>query len=56
MSEPIGVALVGAGWAGNRHAIGYRALPDRGRIVAVVDAKDADRDRIGLLMAGGKAA
>lgn len=39
MSEPIGVALVGAGWAGNRHAIGYRALPDRGRIVAVVDVR-----------------
>jgi general nucleoside transport system ATP-binding protein len=28
----------------------------RGRIVAVVDAADADRDRIGLLMAGGAAA
>jgi predicted dehydrogenase len=41
MSEPIGVALVGAGWAGNRHAIAYRALPDRGRIVAVVDTRRA---------------
>jgi general nucleoside transport system ATP-binding protein len=28
----------------------------RGRIVAVLDADGADRDRIGLLMAGGKAA
>jgi simple sugar transport system ATP-binding protein len=28
----------------------------RGRIVAVVDGADADRDRIGLLMAGGAAA
>jgi general nucleoside transport system ATP-binding protein len=28
----------------------------RGKVVAVVDSKDADRDRIGLLMAGGKAA
>jgi general nucleoside transport system ATP-binding protein len=28
----------------------------RGRIVAVVDAEGADRDRIGLLMAGGQAA
>jgi len=37
--EPIGIALVGAGWAGNRHAAGYRALPDRGQIVAVVDAR-----------------
>ncbi len=37
--EPIGIALVGAGWAGNRHAIGYRALPDHGRIVAVVDTR-----------------
>ena len=41
MSEPIGVALIGAGWAGNRHAIAYRALPDRGRIVAVVDTRRA---------------
>lgn len=41
MAELIGVALVGAGWAGNRHAIAYRALPDRGRIVAVVDARRA---------------
>jgi ABC-type uncharacterized transport system ATPase subunit len=24
----------------------------RGHIVAVIDAKDADRDRVGLLMAG----
>lgn len=39
MPEPIGIALIGAGWAGNRHAIGYRALPDHGRIVAVVDAR-----------------
>jgi predicted dehydrogenase len=37
--EPIGVALIGAGWAGNRHAMAYRALPDRGRIVAVMDAR-----------------
>ena len=28
----------------------------RGRIVALLDAADADRDRIGLLMAGGAAA
>jgi general nucleoside transport system ATP-binding protein len=28
----------------------------RGRIVAVIDSADADRDRIGLLMAGGAAA
>ena len=28
----------------------------RGRIVAIVDGADADRDRIGLLMAGGAAA
>jgi general nucleoside transport system ATP-binding protein len=28
----------------------------RGKIVAIVDAADADRDRIGLLMAGGQAA
>ena len=28
----------------------------RGKIVAVLDAKDADRERIGLLMAGGVAA
>jgi simple sugar transport system ATP-binding protein len=32
------------------------AVMYRGRVVAVVDAADADRDRIGLLMAGGKAA
>ncbi len=39
VSETIGIALVGAGWAGNRHAMGYRALADRGRIVAVVDTR-----------------
>ena len=39
MTDPIGIALIGAGWAGNRHAIGYRALPDRGRIVAVMDSR-----------------
>jgi predicted dehydrogenase len=39
MAETIGVALIGAGWAGNRHAMAYRALPDRGRIVAVMDAR-----------------
>jgi predicted dehydrogenase len=39
INEPIGVALIGAGWAGNRHAMAYRALPDRGRIVAVIDAR-----------------
>ncbi len=39
MMETIGIALVGAGWAGNRHARGYRALADRGRIVAVVDTR-----------------
>ena len=33
----IGVALIGAGWAGARHAAGYRALPERGRIVVVMD-------------------
>lgn len=38
-AEPIGVALIGAGWAGNRHAAGYRALPDCGRIVAVMDTR-----------------
>jgi predicted dehydrogenase len=37
--EPIGVALIGAGWAGNRHAMAYRTLPDRGRMVAVVDTR-----------------
>jgi predicted dehydrogenase len=37
MMESIGIALIGAGWAGNQHAAAYRALPDRGRIVAVVD-------------------
>ncbi len=41
MAEPIGIALVGAGWAGNRHATAYRALADRGRIVAVVDSRRA---------------
>jgi len=39
MTETIGVALVGAGWAGNRHAMGYRTLADRGQIVAVVDTR-----------------
>ncbi len=39
MAETVGVALIGAGWAGERHAIGYRALADRGRIAAVVDSR-----------------
>jgi predicted dehydrogenase len=37
--EPIGVAVIGAGWAGSRHAMAYRALPDHGRIVAVMDTR-----------------
>lgn len=37
--DPIGIALVGAGWAGARHATAYRALPERCRIVAVVDSR-----------------
>jgi myo-inositol 2-dehydrogenase/D-chiro-inositol 1-dehydrogenase len=40
-TAPIGIALIGAGWAGTRHAEAYRALPDRGRIVAVVDTRAA---------------
>ncbi|MHB8645775.1 MAG: Gfo/Idh/MocA family protein [Thermomicrobiales bacterium] len=39
LTEPIGVALIGAGWAGSRHAGGYRALPERGRVVAVVETR-----------------
>ncbi len=37
--NPIGIALIGVGWAGNRHALGYRALADRGRVVAVMDTR-----------------
>ncbi len=40
-TSPIGIALIGAGWAGARHAEAYRALPDRGRIVAVMDTRGA---------------
>lgn len=39
MAEQIGVALIGAGWAGTRHAAAYRALPERARLVAVADAR-----------------
>jgi predicted dehydrogenase len=39
MAEQIGVALMGAGWAGTRHAAAYRALPERARLVAVTDAR-----------------
>ena len=39
MTEPIGIAVIGGGWAGSRHAAAYRALSDRGRIVAVVDSR-----------------
>lgn len=38
---PVGVAIVGAGWAGERHAAAYRARPEAARIVAVVDADAA---------------
>ena len=37
----IGVALVGAGWAGERHAAAYRSLPDLARLVAVVETRRA---------------
>ncbi len=39
MAEQIGVALIGAGWAGARHAAAYRALPEMARLVAVADAR-----------------
>lgn len=36
-NAPVGIALIGAGWAGIRHAAAYRTLLERCRIVAVVD-------------------
>lgn len=40
-ADVVGVAIVGAGWAGDRHAAAYRARPQGARIVAVVDADAA---------------
>lgn len=37
----VGVAIVGAGWAGERHAAAYRARPEQARLIAVVDADAA---------------
>jgi predicted dehydrogenase len=39
VAERIGVALIGAGWAGTRHAEAYRALPEQACLVAVADAR-----------------
>src|SRR4051812_28991499 len=39
MAERVGVALVGAGWAGTRHVAAYRALSDVAHLVAVADAR-----------------
>jgi predicted dehydrogenase len=39
MAAPIGVALIGAGWAGERHAQAYRTLREQVRIVAVADTR-----------------
>jgi len=40
-TEPIGVAVIGAGWAGERHAAAYRVRPQLARVVAVVDTNAA---------------
>ena len=37
----IGVAIVGAGWAGERHAAAYRLRPHLARVLAVVDSNAA---------------
>jgi predicted dehydrogenase len=39
--QQIGIAIIGAGWAGARHAAAYRILEDRARIVALIDADEA---------------
>jgi predicted dehydrogenase len=39
MTAQIGVALIGAGWAGTRHAEAYRALADQAILVAVADGR-----------------